>query len=57
MKLFVVCQIQEYLGPTIASLKDHVIQFPLIARALNEDMNTFQEFLSQPRTRAATKGT
>lgn len=50
MKTCVGCQIREYLGPTIASLKHHrVMQSPQIAKAVSEDMNNFQKsfYLSQ----------
>lgn len=50
------CQIWEYLGPIIASLKHHqAIQSPQIAKALNEDMYNFPKGFSQPKTWAAAK--
>lgn len=50
MKMFVGCQIQRYLGPTIASSKHHwVMESPQIAKALKEDRNNLQKsfYLSQ----------
>lgn len=50
MKMFVGCQIQGYLGPTIASLKHHwIMESPQIAKALKKYINNFQKsfYLSQ----------